>query len=575
MRFLPLLPVLALALASRVFAQNPDPITYPNPISTQSVSTSAGATIDLRGNFAVPSITGQLVQFTIPGAGTFNVAMDSVNAPSTVANFLAYVNANRFVNTLVHRSNPGYHIIQGGGYVPNTEGTTFTSYKTVLKNSALAMEGSNTLTHGRGTIAMARTSASLDTATSEWFINTSDNTGIFKPASDLDGDNTGSDSYAVFGRVVGTGMSVVDAIAALPVITTFASPFNELPVFHDLPGGGSINLNELVKATNITAVPQFPASQGSPAFASFTVTSSDPSLVAASVSGSYLFLGAAKNLTGSATVSVTATDSNGNAITGGPFTVNVTRKVMSFNADTVADLIFQNGAGQIITWYLDSNAATTGSAFITPALLGDWKIAATGDINGDGNPDLIFQNTYGQVAVWFLDASGGVTGSGFITPYGLGDWRVVAAADISHDGIADLIFQNSAGQIVAWLLNSSGSVIGSGFLSTAILGDWRVKCAADVNSDSNPDIIFQNSYGQAVVWYMDANFNFTGSAFISPNIIGDWRIASATDIDGDGYTDLLLQNNYGQIVVWKLNSAGTVLSSAFLYGGGLGDWRLR
>ena len=47
-------------------------------------------------------------------------------------------------------------------------------------------------------------------ATNEWFFNVSDNTWQLGPA--------GGFGYTVFGRVLGTGMSVIDAIAKLPTV---------------------------------------------------------------------------------------------------------------------------------------------------------------------------------------------------------------------------------------------------------------------------------------------------------------------------------------------------------------------
>lgn len=70
----------------------------------------------------------------------------------------------------------------------------------------------------RGTISMARPPTGVDTATNQWFINLVDN------APGLDPQN-----FAVFGEVVGNGMDVVDAIAALPRFP-FSSPFNEIPL---------------------------------------------------------------------------------------------------------------------------------------------------------------------------------------------------------------------------------------------------------------------------------------------------------------------------------------------------------
>jgi cyclophilin family peptidyl-prolyl cis-trans isomerase len=69
-------------------------------------------------------------------------------------------------------------------------------------------ESKNGLSNVRGTVAMARTN-DPDSATSQFFINTVDNSG------GLDSGRTGDGvGYTVFGKVV-EGMDVVDKIAAV------------------------------------------------------------------------------------------------------------------------------------------------------------------------------------------------------------------------------------------------------------------------------------------------------------------------------------------------------------------------
>jgi cyclophilin family peptidyl-prolyl cis-trans isomerase len=640
MRPLPSLLVLTLAFSGQLAAQNADlPTTFgtiPSQSIVQPVRTPA---IDLRNYFRVTGITGQVVQFSTGGVGNFNVEMNSTLAPATVANFLAYVNANRFTNTLVHRSNPSLAIIQGGGYSPNT-GTFFTDYFPVQKNAPLIMETGNTLPHARGTLAMARTSE-LNSATSEWFINTANNTAVFDPAS-----VQGVQSYAVFGRVTGTGMSVVDTIATLPVLGgnitvtncstgsplitvdgsnlpanfgpgwamlgtfvetviggnfvnlaappnrnipdinvpspqtihygMFGSPFGELPVFNQRTsyGNGSLSLTELIKMTSITAVPVFPTTLGAPSVITFSAVSSNPGLVAATVRGSNLYVAAARNLTGSATVTVTATDTNGNAVSQTPFNVTVTRNVVDFNSDARADIVFQSTAGQIFTWRLNNTGAITSTAYITTAALGDWKVASIADMNGDGIADLLLQNGIGQVGVWYLNASGVLSSSAVISGSALGDWKIMATADINGDGKTDLLFQNNIGQIAVWYMNGSGGVVTSAYLSAAGLGDWRLRCGVDINSDGVADLIFQNTSGQVAGWLMDPTGGIILSGLVYTGALGDWKVASAADINGDGIPDLLFQNNIGQIAVWYMNGGSALSTTGYLSTSGLGDWRL-
>ncbi len=245
------------------------------------------------------------------------------------------------------------------------------------------------------------------------------------------------------------------------------------------------------------------------------------------------------------------------------------------NNDGNADLVFQNGPGQIAVWYMNGAGAATSTAFISALPIGDWRVAGVGDLNGDGAADLVLQNGPGQIAVWYLNGAGTVAGSTFLFSGSLGDWRVVGVADMNGDSNADIIFQNAPGQVAAWYLNGAGAVTGSAFLHAGLLGDWRVVSVADVNGDGNADLVFQNTAGQIAVWYFNGAGTVTGSASLFGGSLGDWRVARVADVNGDGIPDIILQNRAGQVAAWYLDGAGAVTSDAFLYSGLLGDWRVR
>jgi len=129
--------------------------------------------------------------------GDIKVELYADKAPGTVKNFLQYVDAGYYNNTIFHRVIPGF-MIQGGGLTADMQ-DKHEGQRAPIKN-----ESSNGLANEVGTLAMARTSAP-DSATSQFFINTKNNDFLNKDKAQ---DGVG---YAVFGKVV-DGMDVVRKI---------------------------------------------------------------------------------------------------------------------------------------------------------------------------------------------------------------------------------------------------------------------------------------------------------------------------------------------------------------------------
>ena len=142
--------------------------------------------------------------------GAITLELDAEKAPETVKNFLAYVEAGHYDNTVFHRVIKGF-MIQGGGFEP---GMKQKSTQAPIQN-----EAKNGLKNTAGTIAMARTQAP-HSATAQFFINVADNDFLDYPGQDGWG-------YCVFGKV-SEGMDVVDAIKA--VKTGSKSGHQDVPV---------------------------------------------------------------------------------------------------------------------------------------------------------------------------------------------------------------------------------------------------------------------------------------------------------------------------------------------------------
>jgi peptidyl-prolyl cis-trans isomerase A (cyclophilin A) len=178
------------------------------------------------------SAANTVVQFDT-SLGSFQVSLEDDTTPVTVANFLDYVQKQAYANTVVHRSVPDF-VVQGGGF--------YTDFSSVASSAPIVNESS--LPNARGTIAMART-ADLNSATSQWFINTVDNAFL------------DTAQYAVFGHVLGDGMQVVDAIAALPIynLASFAGQtFTEVPLRN--VGTANVFSPDFFVTTSIAVVPE-------------------------------------------------------------------------------------------------------------------------------------------------------------------------------------------------------------------------------------------------------------------------------------------------------------------------------
>lgn len=125
--------------------------------------------------------------------GKITLELDGDKAPVSVANFLSYVDAKHYDNTIFHRVIADF-MIQGGGFEP---GMKQKAVRAPIKN-----ESGNGLSNVRGAVAMARTN-DLNSATAQFYINTVDNSAHLDRAQ-----------YCVFGQVI-EGMDVVDAIRAV------------------------------------------------------------------------------------------------------------------------------------------------------------------------------------------------------------------------------------------------------------------------------------------------------------------------------------------------------------------------
>jgi cyclophilin family peptidyl-prolyl cis-trans isomerase len=127
--------------------------------------------------------------------GAFVIALDVERAPLTVANFLEYVKAGHYNNTVFHRV-VGNFVAQGGGFDQQ--------YVEKPTRPDIPNESGNGLSNRRGTVGLART-GDPHSGNAQFYLNLADNAALDPQPSRW--------GYAVFGVIV-DGMNIVDDIGA-------------------------------------------------------------------------------------------------------------------------------------------------------------------------------------------------------------------------------------------------------------------------------------------------------------------------------------------------------------------------
>ncbi len=160
--------------------------------STTTTSSSSSSVIDSVSSDDVYASGTHHATIEVADYGTIELALNANVAPITVSNFCNLANQGFYDGLTFHRIISGF-MIQGGD--PNGDGTGGSSQNIKGEFSKNGVE--NPISHVRGTISMARSSA-YDSGSSQFFI-------MHKTTTSLDGQ------YAAFGSVT-SGIEVVDAI---------------------------------------------------------------------------------------------------------------------------------------------------------------------------------------------------------------------------------------------------------------------------------------------------------------------------------------------------------------------------
>jgi cyclophilin family peptidyl-prolyl cis-trans isomerase len=477
---------------------------------------TSSSAIDLSQHFTDPLVTGSAVVIeTTQG----NIALNLLDttAPKTVANFLSYVNAGSYANTVIQRAVPGF-ILQGGGF---TADQNHISTTTPIANE---FSVSNTV----GTIAMALSTdpntqvADPASATSDWFINDGNNAATLDPQK-----------FTVFGNVLYDGMQVVNDIEADAkgsVSPTFVPSAGD-PPDGVLPLAPGYNIGSPILPTNYvltnTIVQVIPVS--------FTVASDNTALVNGSVSGTDLTVVAGSG-TGLAHLTITATDLGNNSVQE-VVTVQVgatqvtlgngaARSVSFADPDGTHSQITYAGAGLATISFTGLNLSITGSA--TAKSLSGSPLAVTISTTG----------TSASNSALTITGKGGANNMVDIAGIKLdGSMRSITGrnTNLTADLVAVL---GSIGTLTLGSVTSANINLGSGApirftvgaMNTASLFDKGAITSVTANSWTGGGDVFGTAIGQVRIKgaFVGTVEGKSVSSFTAASIgAGDWAITGA------------------------------------------------
>jgi len=551
-----------LALAVVVVSPLPD-LTVPAAATSQTIS--------LSGRFDDPAVGGTLVRFTTnspaPDDRIFVELFDQPGAgrtrttPQTVANFLAYADEGRYANTIIHRRVTGF-VTQGGGFSAPTApyGGPGGAPTVIATKPPVVNEPGNT--NIRGTIAMAKLGNNPDSATNQWFFNLADN------SSNLDNQNGG---FTAFGRVLGNGMAAVDSLAAVPTYNASGyygsygaavypngenGAFTDLPIRDvpiPIPNPLVVQPAQFVSFPSVSRVGELV----------YTVSSSNPALVAASIGDGVLRLDHAVSQSGTAVITVRAASAlDPTDFKEDQFTV-VRQPAMA------GGLVGRSGNELWVSRRTNGVATTTLLATLASATV---TATLTGDFNADGRDDTALRSGSGQWQVILTPASGTATPQVWSTwPMSI-NWTDYVAGDFNGDGRTDIAARNPTNGNWRIGVSTGGSFSDAAFWNWPANVAWTNVMTGDFTGDGRTDLLGRDpltgqwrlsrfngsiyvsstvaTWTNAVSWSNFVTGDFNGDKrldFAGRNpVTGNWRLALST---GVGFSDLY-QWNWSPAVTW-------------------------
>ncbi|MEI6209704.1 MAG: DUF1566 domain-containing protein [Desulfuromonadales bacterium] len=284
------------------------------------------------------------------------------------------------------------------------------------------------------------------------------------------------------------------------------------------------------------------------------------------------------SFTNGTSVTLTATPDTGSAFAGWSGACSGTG-TCTVTMDTAWSVraVFKLPTTPSITWYHQGDGKVSGITTNGSSITGGaqfwqepkqaWSIVGQGDFDGDGIRDFVWWNsTTGQVYIMLMSSPTAVKSGATVFTEPNTNWRIVATGDINGDGTTDLIWWNRlTGQVYAIMLQNGKTILGTGMIYTEPNTAWKIVATADFNGNGKAELLWWNSStGQVAIGQTNGtNASTANVIYTEPNT--DWRIAGAGDLDGDGKAEIVWHNKTtGQVYGMQTNGS-SVTNGAMMY----------
>jgi cyclophilin family peptidyl-prolyl cis-trans isomerase len=186
--------------------------------------------------------------------GFIDIELYDVGGPpaaNTANNFLNYVRSGRYDGTFFHRLVSNF-VLQGGGFsLKDPIPTSTPRYEAVQTDAPIVNQYSELRPNVVRTISMAKLDGNPDSATSQFFINLTDNTTTLGPSQ--------NEGFTVFGQIIG-GWDVVTTIGSFSTRNLNQYLAGSQNAFGEVPLSGTNDFDviqildaEVIKRKNQTA----------------------------------------------------------------------------------------------------------------------------------------------------------------------------------------------------------------------------------------------------------------------------------------------------------------------------------